>query len=256
MKSIRILVVTHKKYDMPNDKQLYLPIQSGSAIHEDLGIQRDDEGDNISDKNLLYNELCPMYCAWKNLDSDYIGMVHYRRHFSKNSKNLRSYEDILTYEEANKLTDKYDIILPHKKKYLFSTVKKHYQHCKAGYEEIHTNDLKVLRNVICNLRPEYVTAFDKVMNGNSAHMLHICLMRRDRYDEYCNFVFPVMKECELLLRDRPDALRFIGALSEFLMDVWLETNNYKYYELGLVELEKQNIVKRVIAVCKRKYFNR
>ena len=74
MKDIKIIVVTHKQYTMPQDKNMYYPVQSGSAIYEDLGIQRDDEGENISKKNPTYNELCPLYWAWKNLDSDYLGI--------------------------------------------------------------------------------------------------------------------------------------------------------------------------------------
>ena len=39
MKNAKILVVMHQPYTSPEDKELYLPIQSGAAISNSLGIQ-------------------------------------------------------------------------------------------------------------------------------------------------------------------------------------------------------------------------
>lgn len=57
---IKILVAAHKPYWMPDD-DVYLPIQVGAAGKESLGWQRDDEGDNISEKNPNYCELTALY---------------------------------------------------------------------------------------------------------------------------------------------------------------------------------------------------
>lgn len=88
---ICIIIATHKKYKMPQDS-MYLPVQSGSALYPNLGYQRDDEGENISNKNTAYNIMCVKYWAWKNLEADYIGITHYRRHFTisgSKEKNLK-----------------------------------------------------------------------------------------------------------------------------------------------------------------------
>lgn len=252
-KNIKILVVTHKEYEMPKDRDLYLPIQSGSSIWPDLKIQHDNEGENISDKNLAYNELCPMFWAWKNIKSDVVGVTHYRRLFANDKNSSANKAHILTYEAAQKICSEYSIILPPKKQYYFSTVKKHYINSLKGYEKIHANDIKALKEAISIEAPEYLNAFEKVMNGRSAHMLHMCLMSRSFYNKYCEFMFPIMFTTEKILSNRVDKNRFIGALSEFLMDIWIEKNNYSYYELGIVELEKQIFIKKVIAVIKRKF---
>src|SRR5699024_5937247 len=85
-----IIVVTHKEYKMPNDA-LYLPICVGTG-RDNLRnkYQPDNEGDNISDKNILYCELTALYWAWKNLECDYVGLAHYRRYLTehKSSKNV------------------------------------------------------------------------------------------------------------------------------------------------------------------------
>ena len=50
MCNIRIIVAAHKKYQMPQDK-MYLPVQVGAKDKENIGYQRDCDGENISDKN-------------------------------------------------------------------------------------------------------------------------------------------------------------------------------------------------------------
>ena len=84
--NIKIIIAAHKSYRLP-DADLYLPVQVGAAgkdkIHSDSGREyvRDDTGDNISKLNPEFCELTGLYWAWKNLSADYIGLVHYRRHF-------------------------------------------------------------------------------------------------------------------------------------------------------------------------------
>ena len=44
---VKIIVATHKKYQMPEDT-MYLPVQVGAEGRPDLGYVRDNTGDNIS----------------------------------------------------------------------------------------------------------------------------------------------------------------------------------------------------------------
>ena len=68
-----VVVATHKAFEMPTDK-MYIPLhvgaegktdENGNAL--DLGFQKDNTGDNISDKNAQFCELTGLYWAWKNL---------------------------------------------------------------------------------------------------------------------------------------------------------------------------------------------
>ena len=127
--NIKILVATHKQYWMPEDS-VYMPIHVGREGKADIGYTGDHTGDNISSKNANYCELTGLYWAWKNLDADYIGLVHYRRYFTR--KEVRSVEDkknqILTGPEWEKLLSEYPVVVADKRKYYIESNRSHYNH--------------------------------------------------------------------------------------------------------------------------------
>lgn len=75
-------------------------------------VSKDNTGENISNKNAAYCELTGLYWAWKNLDTDYTGLAHYRRHFGKKTK--APFEGVLTYNELRPMLEKYKIFVPKK----------------------------------------------------------------------------------------------------------------------------------------------
>ena len=112
---IKIIIATHKKYKMPEDG-MYIPLHVGAALStEDFGFEKDNTGENISELNKGFCELTGLYWAWKNLDTDYIGLAHYRRHFSKNKK--AGFEGILTCEEIKEYLGQKKVFVPKKRKY-------------------------------------------------------------------------------------------------------------------------------------------
>ena len=129
---IKIIVATHKKYKMPND-DMYLPIQVGRAINKKIEeYQSDNEKENISNKNPYFCELTGLYWAWKNIDANYIGLSHYRRHFSMRKIRSRNYEKnfkyILSKKETKQILKETDIILPKKRNYYIENLYSHYEH--------------------------------------------------------------------------------------------------------------------------------
>ena len=250
---IKILVAAHKKAEMPND-DIYMPVHVGKACHPDMefGYQADDEGENISIKNPYYCELTAIYWAWKNLNADYIGLAHYRRHFSM----CRSKHDIryvVTKEQLLPILEKYDVIVPCKRHYYIESLYSHYGH---------THDIEHLnltRSIISNLCSEYLIDFDVVMKRTSGHLFNMMIMRRDRYDEYCGWLFPILsqleKQVDVSQMSAFDA-RLFGRVSELLLDVWLRHNKIKYKEVPMMQIGDVNWTKKIIGFLGAKFMGR
>lgn len=243
---IKIIIASHKEYSMPKD-ELYLPVQVGSALHGSIGYQRDDEGDNISEKNLNFCELTGIYWAWKNLNADCIGLAHYRRHFGKKADKL------LTYDEAKELLSKYRVILPKKRKYYIENLYSHYVHT------MHAQPLDITGEIIKEKYPEYLPEFERLHKRTSAHMFNMFVMHRDVFDSYCEWLFDILFELE----KRVDMTglddfhaRFFGRVSELLTDVFIYTNNISFCEYPFVYAEKINWFKKGTSFLMAKFFKK
>lgn len=233
--NIKILVATHKEYKMPDD-DMYLPVFVGAACSDlNLPYQRDDEGDNISFKNKTYCELTGIYWAYKNLKAEYIGLNHYRRYFKYKGK-------LLDKETAEALLSEFPIILPKKRHYYIETVYSQYLHA-------HDDDLAVVKNILEEKYPEYLLAFNKVMNRRCVHLFNMFIMKKEYFEGYCSFLFTLLQDCEVQLQDKP---RVYGFLAERMLDVYLEKNHYSYKEISVLNTESQHWIKKIVAFLRRK----
>ena len=123
---VKIFTVTHKAYWFPEDS-LYEPIQVG--FKADLGILRDNIGDNISSKNKHYCELTALYWIYKNIqDLDYIGLDHYRRHFVSRVTRGDKQDKVLKESELVKYLNNNTVIVPKHRNYFIETNYSHYVH--------------------------------------------------------------------------------------------------------------------------------
>lgn len=249
MKKIKIIIATHKKYNMPNDS-MYIPIHVGKEGKEDLGYTGDNTGDNISLKNPYYCELTGLYWAWKNLDADYIGLAHYRRHFASKKKNKDKFKSVLTLNEASKILDSVDIILPKKRKYYIENLYDHYKHT------LHVEPLDETRKIIEEKYEGYLPYFDKLHKRTSAHMFNMFVMKKDVLDGYCEWLFDILSELEKRIdSSKYDNFhaRFYGRISELLLDIYLEKNNLKYKEVDFIYMEKIHKIAKVKGFLKAKF---
>lgn len=253
-RKITIIIATHKPYWMPED-EIYLPIHVGAegkyddqGNQLDLGYVKDNTGDNISGKNKNYCELTGLYWAWKNLEADYIGLAHYRRHFTvRKGKYKKSLP--ITGEELMALLEHYDVILPKKRNYFIETNYSQYVHAH------HKEDLDITREIIEEKYPDYIPAYDKSMKKTSGHRFNMFIMSRNYFDQYCEWLFDILFELERRLDissySANDA-RVFGFVSERLLDVWIDTRRISYQEISYVFMEKQNWFIKGMNFLKRK----
>ncbi len=268
---VQILVAAHKPYAMPKS-EIFLPIQVGkklakSVIDDFIG---DDTGNNISGKNPVFCELTALYWAWKNLDSDYIGLAHYRRHFKNrhganltgiklpgyshvNQKIISSLNHVASSEQIQSVLKDTDVILPKKRRYYIENLYDHY--CKTMNPE----PLHKVRDIIAQRCPEYLIEFDLLKHRRSMHAFNMLIMKREILDQYCSWLFPILFELEKQINttDWSDfEKRYIGRISERLLDIWLNTNHISYIEIPVIDIEPVNWIKKGTGFLQAKFFGR
>ena len=239
--NIKIIVATHKKYDMPKD-EMYIPLHVGAEGKEDLGYAKDNTGDNISKKNPYFCELTGVYWAWKNLRADYIGLAHYRRHFSLKKKSKNKFDNVLSLDETKKILKNTDVILPKKRRYFIENLYGHYAHT------MYVEPLDVAGKIIEERYPEYLKYFNKLHTRTSAHMFNMFIMKKEIFDNYCKWLFDILFELEKRVdSSNYDSFhsRFYGRISELLLDVYLQKNAITYKEVGFIYMEKINKIAKV-----------
>lgn len=250
----KIIVAAHKKYQMPKDS-IYIPVQVGAEGKDKIcGYQPDNEGKNISLKNPYFCELTGLYWAWKNLNADYIGLSHYRRHFS-NSKIMpkdekEKFKIVLNEKEVEKILEDTDVILPKKRNYFIENLYSHYEHT------MHIEPLDETRKIIEEKYPEYLKEFDKLHKRRSAHMFNMFIMRKEILNDYCNWLFDILFELEKRIDVKQyDSFhaRFFGRVSELLLDVWINKNNISYKEVKVIDMENVNWIKKGSAFLRAKF---
>lgn len=250
MSKMKILIATHKAYDFPNDA-CYLPIQVGKANSSlDLGVESDNSGKNISEKNKTFCELTALYWAWKNLENyKYIGLVHYRRYFSGLELDLKG-KKIASQSELLADLAIYDVIVAKKRNYYIESVFNHYKNAHF------VKDLDKTKEIIEQCFPDYLSAFNQVMKGRKLHLFNMFVMSRQHFMQYCEWLFVILfkleKQIDISSYDDYQK-RVFGFLAERLFNVWLVKNKIKYKERRVVSLEGEKLVKKAIGLLTRKF---
>lgn len=235
--NIKILSCFHKEFERPNSNVIY-PIHVGKDISDlELNILQDNEGDNISNKNPNYCELTAMYWAWKNIKCDIIGITHYRRYFDFRNSKLKyklinnENEFILgdtmfyNYEThiKNIFNNGYDVILTKKCNYPVSVKK---QYLMGHIKE----DLDILENIVLEIYPEYEESYKRIFEkSNSIHAYNMMIMKKDQFDEYCNWLFRILFEVEkrIYISQYRYQARVFGFMAERLLNVYIDYHNLK-----------------------------
>lgn len=228
-----MFVMTHKafKFELPQNYKKLLVGAFNKKVSNDYLC--DDRGENISSKNLNYCELTGLYWLWKNRTDDYVGLSHYRRYFRQPLTGMaklfpklykKDWQPIAS-DELIKEMSMVDWIVAEPLDFGKLNV---YQQ----YEQAHfLGDLVTTRNIIQQLFPEFIPAFDRVMEKNELSPFNMFYTKKSNMDSYCEWLFSILFELEKKIdfsNHEGYQVRVYGFLSERLLNVWLEFNNSRF----------------------------
>ncbi|MBR1661977.1 MAG: DUF4422 domain-containing protein [Acidaminococcaceae bacterium] len=214
-KTAKILLAYHKK-DILFKDHILTPVHAGRALAlktkpaEDKDLRwlldntlGDDTGDNISKKNPLYNEMTAIYWAWKNYDKlgypDYLGFMHYRRHFIFKDMQKPVYECVdagedyystINYDESviNEILSRNDFICAAP------------QWCQSVYLQYKENhdigDLNCVIDIIKQKFPDYHEDTMQYLHGNQAYYYNMFVFDKQTFFQYCHWLFSITFELE------------------------------------------------------------
>lgn len=212
--TVKILVACHDENVYVPELESLAPIQVGSACTPGHfgGMLHDDEGENISAKNAMYCEMTAIYWAWKNLpkeDADYVGLFHYRRYLSFSPKRFKTnYFGEAIFDRLDKsvldelrLTDEtitetvkgYDVITSEQGAFVGNPTME--QQWNESWQS-NPNDLRLLREIVEEVSPAMVPAYDEYMASRTGYFCNTFIMRRTVFDGYCEWAFRVLQEHE------------------------------------------------------------
>lgn len=226
-----IYVVNHQDSQPLREAPYRLLRVNSSSDMDDFNpdVSYDSQGESIAYKNFAYCELTGLYWIWKNTSHHVVGLMHYRRFLAAPGTDRP-----LSERDIEAALRHYDCLVPRPAP-LSCSLAEHYCFCHVS------TDLVALREVMDSQPEKYRLAFSEAMNSSMIIPCNIMIAKRVLFDEYCEWLFSVLEECEKridLFKGR-DAyqMRVFGFLAERLLLVWLIANdvNCGFYDVITVE---------------------
>ncbi len=235
-----IYIITHKKVKItPPKRKGYRMLQVGAKNNCKVYDLTDDTGENISSKNSTFCELTGLYWIWKNCNDPILGLVHYRRFFVypvwyKIAGRIPLVLRLVSINYAKHILKRYDCIVANKFTYKTSVWE--------NYSKEHNeSDLKVLRQVIKEKYPQYISAFDLYFKGNEMYGCNMLIAKRTFVERYCEWLFDILFEVEKRIDISNYSVyqkRVFGFLAERMFNICLYKNKIKVYSASVDFIEE------------------
>lgn len=208
---LKIFVIYHKPTDKILKNEVFEPIMAGNALGNKIDSSKnankmdylsDDTGDNISSKNLLFNELTAIYWVWKNYEKigspENVGFCHYRRFFIFSKLHKSYYEtsgdkDILketnySNDVVDKLLDSCDFIAP---------IPSKRNSVRQNYKLAHSpRDIEIVEEIIKNNYKDFIPSFNNYFDGKKAYFHNMFIFKREEFFRYCEWIFAILFQFE------------------------------------------------------------
>ena len=226
-KKLRIIVCAHKEDEHIKRNEPYFPLQVGKDVHPelDLGIACDNIGDNISIKNPSWCELTALYWGWKNInDVEFLGLNHYRRYFKvDNIENVvnrylggQNSVDMIVAKNVDNLSN--------------------HQRMNDLIEMTSSEDAFLFADTFLSIYPQYEKSFiNYFYNSRKSYPFQLFIAHKSLYDEYCCFMFPVLKlfEKKSKLHGYTRQKRVLGYLGEYFLGLFIECKGLRVKALDV-----------------------
>lgn len=212
-----------------NKEELYPKLPRTDVLSPILTSRTD--GENIAHR-AEYCELRAHYYIWKNMKlkaHDLVGVFHYRRYLDfgdlvnvrKTMQRRGPYHftgqpnpEIYTSSYLAEPLRCFDLVAP-VAEYTGIPVWIRY----AGEENHTLRELCVMRQVIAQKSPKYLSACDAYLNGTSEYYCNMFLMRWNIYQSYCAWLFNILEEIEIQLESSMHQCT-MGYLGERLFGIY------------------------------------
>lgn len=272
-KDIKILISTHKLVTLPNCKQFY-GISVGKTLdlenfkkNKNICYSDCDKDDNISNKNWFYCEITAQYYAYKHLQADYFGFMHYRRLLSFTDFNAKEID--YSIPSVSKMSDKllhtykittkniqstielYDIIVPNPY-YIPMNI---YQQ----YAQAHNIDAFIIALKILHKKYPYMWKDAKEhLKQNYIYLCNIFIFKYEIFQEYSAWLFDILfnMEAELIknsaipIQEVKEYARLGGFIAERLCSIYInyliKENKYNILHLPMLLFNENLNVKHKI----------
>lgn len=220
-----LLVCAHKQDPYTRNDGVYKAIQVGANLHPDmnLGYTKDNEGDNISERNAAWSEWTAIYWGWKNIKNvEYLGLCHYRRYLDADIKE----------ETIEKLLKRKDMLVcDYYKATQYDVVS------KGLITALSQEDYWLYIDTVLNIYPDTKEALLKYMyDSNTFVPYSIFIAKKKLYDEFCEFIFPVLFELEKRIKEHSYSRqrRIMGYYGEWSLGLFIAYRKLKVRKLNLV----------------------
>ncbi|MCI6655458.1 MAG: DUF4422 domain-containing protein [Clostridium sp.] len=172
----------------------------------------DNKGDNISGKNKQYCELTGLYWLWKNTSEDYIGLVHYRRHFllPDNWRELMTANDV-------------DVVLP-VPLYVSPNLAENFRGRHACRE------WDYMMSYLERELPEDFIKAKEFFDGNLYSPCNMLIVRKKVLSNLCEWMFPILDAVVAACGSEKDSYenRYPGFLSERLITYYFAVHEDEF----------------------------
>lgn len=181
-------------------------------------------------------ELGGLYKLWKQVNTDIVGLEHYRRFFTDNDAVPGT---ILTEDKIKTILSSHDIImsLNHLSAPNILTWMAQEKHNPTA--STNTIVKEMLFKWLMYLRDYYSTEFvdytmNRMLKERSYYGCNMFIGNKRPVDDYARFLFPMLERFTIDVMRGNREPRLYGYLSEYIMGYWMEWRGYDIYSCSKV----------------------